>query len=536
MTATSTALPSADLGHRAARGAAVTMSAQVGRVVVQSVTLIALSRLLTPEDFGLVAAVLAFIGVADLLRDFGLSSAAMQAKTLSRAQQNNLFWINAGTGLLAGVAVYVLADPLADFYHNARLAGIARVLSLVFLLDGLGTQMRAELNRRLQFTSTAIADVGSQSVAAVVAIAIAATGGGYRALVAQELVQAVTELAIIVLAIRWIPGLPRRRADMRSLLSFGSSFFAVQLITYASRNADNVTVGRRFGTVTLGVYNRAFQLFSLPLTQLSAPLTTVALPVLARLQDHPDQLIAFVRRGQNLLLQAALGVFATLASLSPVLIPLVIGDRWRASVPIFQILAVGGVFQAAGYASYWVLLATGRPGASLKYALVVRPFTIGFIVLGSVWGVHGVAAGYAIGLAVAWPLGLWWAARVTRLAVMSTLRPSLRSIACWGLAAVVAWRVPILLVHGDAARLASGIAILAAVLLALIGIVPSFRRDLTEVVVTARMIGKRTPPEDLSVPRSVARAPHPPLRRGGRPGPRPHRRRRRRLGRHERPS
>ena len=87
-----------NLGKRAVRGAAVTVAGQAGKIGLQMLSVIVLARLLTPGEYGLIAMVAAIIGVADIFRDFGLSSAAIQAPTLSRVEQSNLFWVNTALG------------------------------------------------------------------------------------------------------------------------------------------------------------------------------------------------------------------------------------------------------------------------------------------------------------------------------------------------------------------------------------------------------------------------------------------------------
>ncbi len=118
--------PTPRLGARAAGGAFVTMAGQGVRVAVQFGGIILLARLLTPHDYGLMAMVTAIVGAAEILRDFGLSSAAVQAREVSRAQRDNLFWINTGIGLLLAVAVFAGANALAAFCREPALVQISR--------------------------------------------------------------------------------------------------------------------------------------------------------------------------------------------------------------------------------------------------------------------------------------------------------------------------------------------------------------------------------------------------------------------------
>ena len=139
------------LGRRAARGALVTVGAQGVKIVLQVVGVVVLARLLSPGDYGLVAMVTAIIGVAEIFRDFGLSSAAVQAKTLSKAQRDNLFWINTAAGGLLTVIVFFGAPLVALLYGRGELVGLTQVLAFIFVLNGMGTQFRADLDPSLTY-------------------------------------------------------------------------------------------------------------------------------------------------------------------------------------------------------------------------------------------------------------------------------------------------------------------------------------------------------------------------------------------------
>src|SRR5271166_382482 len=132
-----------DLKGRTLRGGLARFGALVGTFVLKMGAIMALARLLSPKDFGLVGMVAAFTGVLSFLRDFGLSSAAVQRATISEEQFSTLFWINILLGALLGVIAVALAPAIAAFYGDARLCGITAVLALGFLFNAAGTQHAA---------------------------------------------------------------------------------------------------------------------------------------------------------------------------------------------------------------------------------------------------------------------------------------------------------------------------------------------------------------------------------------------------------
>lgn len=428
------------LANQAARGVFVTMSGQALRIGIQVLSVAVLARLLSPVDYGLLAMVAAVIGVADIFRDFGLSTAAIQARTLSKNQRNNLFWINSSIGLLLSVLVWISAPLIAGLYHQPSLVPITQSLAWTFLVNGIATQYRADLDRNMRFTLLAAADVAAPIVALGVAAVLAAGGAGYWALVAQQLVQSGVMLVIVVAGARWLPGVPSRVTSMDGMLRFGWNIVATQLIGYISNNADSVIIGLRFGAGPLGHYNRAFQLLMNPLNQVRSPVTRIAIPVLARLQDDEKRYSAFLLRGQSALghsLGFALGAGA--GASVPLTAVFLGAGAWSGLAPILSLLAISGVFQVLAFVGYWVYVTRGLTRNLVHYSVVSSVIKVILIVVGSQWGVIGVAAGYAIAPALTWPLSFWWLSRCTPLPVRRLYGGALRIVFMSGMAMGTSW-------------------------------------------------------------------------------------------------
>jgi hypothetical protein len=169
---------SGSLGARAARGGGTVLIGQISRIVIQIVSVSVLARLLSPSDYGLVAIVIAIVGVGEIFRDFGLSTAAVQAKVLTNDQRDKLFWLNTGIGLLLTLTCALAAPLVASAFHQESLTPITRVLSFTFLLNGLAAQHEADLNRHLRFAALVTVSVGSQAIGTVIAVIFAALGAG----------------------------------------------------------------------------------------------------------------------------------------------------------------------------------------------------------------------------------------------------------------------------------------------------------------------------------------------------------------------
>lgn len=420
------------LSATAARGTTITLAAQALRALLQFGSVVVLARLLTPRDFGLVAMVTAVIGVADLVRDFGLSSAAIQSAELTDDERTNLFWANLALGGGCTLAVLAATPLIAAGYHQPRLAPIVLTLAWVFVITGANTQFRTDLARRMRFLALSGSDLAAQAGGIAVAVTLALAGAGLWAIVVQQLCVATLGLAINVWNVRWLPGLPRRQVSLRRFFRFGSGLLGTQLIAYLTKNVDNIALGSAWGAAPLGLYSRAYQLLMMPLNQINAPMTNVALPVLARVQHDEEVFARYLARAQLVACYVTATVFCVAAGLAEPMVLVLFGPRWAGVAPIFAVLALGGVFRAVAQIAYWIFLARGRTGDQLRQDLVLRPVMILLILAGLPWGPVGVAAGHSIAFLGYWIATMLYVGRVAGVEVGPLLRNAVRGIVGFG--------------------------------------------------------------------------------------------------------
>jgi len=409
------------IANAAARGGAVTLGGQLLRFGVQAVGIVVLARLIEPADFGVFAMVVAVVGIATVIGDFGLSMAAVQSRTITHQQRSNLFWTNTLLGAVLCVVGVLGAPALAAFYGRQEVVPIMQLLAVTFFLAAVTAQFRAELSVQMRFTWLAVTDVVASVVALGTAVATAVQGWGYWALVGQQIALVVVPLLLLPLGARWVPALPRRDAGMGALYRYGANTLGVQLFTYATSNVDSILIGRVWGAPALGVYDRAYQLFRLPMTQIAAPMTRVAVPVLSRMQADA-RFTAYVHRAQLILAYCFGGVFFLLAAVADPLIELVLGPGWGAVAPIFAVLAIGGVFQGIGFVYYWVFLSLALTGLQLRWTLIGRSAMVAMMIVGVAFGPVGVALGSTLGQLLMWGLITIFPLRRTGIAAGPLLR------------------------------------------------------------------------------------------------------------------
>jgi len=468
---------SSSLGDVAARGTRVTLLTQLLRFLLLITALVVLARLLSPEDFGIVAMVTSIIGVAEIIRDFGLATAAVQSRTLSDGERTNLLWANVAIGTVcAGVAV--LCIPLiVMLFDEPRLQPIILALAGVFVLNGATTQFQAELTRSLRFKALAGADILAQAAGIALAITMALLEFSYWAIVAQQITVSVLTLTFMALVCRWRPGRPRRSIPIGRFFRFGGGVFGTQLISYVTRNVDNVAIGAYSGAGPLGLYTRAYQLLMTPLNQLNAPMTRIALPVLSRVQDDDETYGRYLAKSQLFGCYLTATIFAVSAGLAVPLVDILFGPRWTEVAPIFAILAMGGVFRAMDQLAYWIYLSRGHTGAQLRLFLITGPVMTVIILAGLPWGPVGVAVGCSVAYTLHWALSLWYVGRKAKIDSAALFRTAARSVLLVSLPCGLLAFGASLLIHGSLAQLALGLLAVLVYLAAALTLIPRVRHD-----------------------------------------------------------
>ncbi|HTZ72394.1 MAG TPA: lipopolysaccharide biosynthesis protein [Candidatus Aquilonibacter sp.] len=384
-----------DLRHRAIRGGSAKVLAQAANFTLRIGSLMILARLLDPKDFGLVGMVTAITGVLSLFRDFGLSSATVQRVEVTDQQVSTLFWINVavGTGLCLLLAA---ASPMvAWFYREPRLVWVTVALSSGFFFNALGIQHSAMLQREMRFTALSTIDVVSLAVSVATAVGMAVAGFRYWALVAMTVVPPFITTICLWFATRWVPGPPRKKSGIRSMVHFGGLVTLNGLIYYVAYNLDKVLLGRYWGAEAIGIYGRAYQLVNIPTDNLNSAVGEVAFSALSRVQNDAARLRSYFLKGYSMVLALTVPVTIAGALCANDLISVVLGPKWTATAPIFRLLAPTILIYAIINPLAWLLYSTGMVARSIKLIAIIAPLTITAYILGLPHGPKGVAMAYS---------------------------------------------------------------------------------------------------------------------------------------------
>ena len=395
---------SRDLGRLALRGGAVSVAMQYGGGVLQIAAAVVLARLLTPEDFGLVAIVTVLTSFAPMLIDLGLGDATTQRSKITRSQVSSLFWLSSGSGLAIAVVVAACSPLIAWIYREPRLETIALYSTVIFVLWGMSNQHVALLRRTMQFARIAKIQILSALVGIAIAIFLAGCGYSYWALVVRPI---ATSLCVAIgawLMCPWRPGFPVFDNEVKSMVRFGLHVVGFSVMYSVARSVDRIALGLFYRPDEVGYYQNAITLYDNSIFSTLAQLHTVGSAALSKLQSNP---VALGQKYEAALSALAFFMMPTAAILSVTaqdLTVMLLGEKWRAAGLLLSIIALRGIFQVVEGSQGWLHLSIGRADRWRNWGVVSVVVQVVAVLLGLPFGATGVAvAGVMSSLLIAVP-------------------------------------------------------------------------------------------------------------------------------------
>jgi len=369
---------------------------QIGRQLLQVVTLVVLARLLSPADFGLVSMAAVFVGFIAIFKDLGVAAAIVQRKELTQRLLSTVFWATLALGFLSALTMVLIAPLVGDLYKQPSVALLLRVLSIAFVISGAAVLQQALLERHLRMRQLAILELISAAAGSFLAILVAFLGGGVWSLVTMSLTTAAVNSALLWVANSWRPSRVFSWSDFRSVLNFSLNLTGFNIINYFVRNADNLLVGRYLGSVALGYYSMAYRILLFPLANISSVMGRVMFPVYSRISTDLERF----RRGYLLTARAiSLATFPLMCGVFALRTPFVLavfGEKWRPLIVLVAILAPVGLIQSVATTTGSIFMARGRTRLQFMYGLVTGVLAVAAFIIGLRWGVYGVAGAYAV--------------------------------------------------------------------------------------------------------------------------------------------
>lgn len=384
-----------NLKHNFGKSSAWMSSAASGSSLISFVVFIILSRLLAPEDIGLVAFALIVIELGKIIVNAGFAQAVVRHPTWDESYAATCFYLNLLLAALLTAVVFFAVAPLIAFYYDARAEALVKVLSIIFFLEGAKAVHDGKLKRDFNFRAIALRTVAAGLLSGIVGVMLALQGYGVWALVGQQLVnQLIITLSTWKVA-RWMPGWHFSVEYTRSLLGFSTPLMLAQLISNLANYAYEILIGLLIGPAALGFFRVGGRVLFIMQEIVIKPFELALLPALARLDERSARAQAALRV-MRICAYFTFPIFFGAAALGPEFIQLAFTEKWAQSGHVMTMLALGiaplvisaqvnSALTASGYTQHIMVL------SAIAFLLNC---SLGFLLVP--YGIVAAAAGFAL--------------------------------------------------------------------------------------------------------------------------------------------
>ena len=410
--------------------------------VLQFVFSVALARLLSPAEFGLMGMILVFTGFASTLADLGSGAFIISRPSIGERHLSSVFWLNLAVGGVLTVLFSMAAPLVAHYYGEPQLRLLTVAVAVNFLLVSSTVVQNALLSKAMDFRTRFWIEILGSAAAGISALVLAATGAGVWSLVGQSVVLTAARSLMLWRRSPWIPGWAFDPDAVWELMRFGRHLVAFNAVIYWENNVDKAVIGRLIGGPSLGIYNVAERIMRIPSTNLTGFASAVMFPALSAMQRDGDSMKRVYLQSNRLIALVTFPMMLGLLVLAEPTVLVVLGEKWRSAITIIRVLCLAGMAQSVYNTAGWIYLSNGRPDILLRvsiYALLAR--VVG-VVVGMHWGILGIAWAYVLGVYACVLYPSWSAAgRLIGLRFLDTLKNVGGPFFCATAMAMVTWLV-----------------------------------------------------------------------------------------------
>lgn len=367
-------------------------SAQIVTLVVS----ILLARWLYPEDYGVIAMILIFISLAEVISEGGFNTALIQKKDADNTDFSTIFFSSLGLSVLLYIVLFFTSPIISRFYGIDSLTKVIRILSLSLPFYVLNSIQRAYVAKEMLFDKLFISSLISAVMSGGLGCWMALKGFGVWALVAQKLSNQAFITLTMWYTVKWRPILVFSFNSFKTLFGFGWKIFLTNFIITLFVKIRHLIIGKMFNPSNLAYYERGDQFPSFINDNIIAAIQSVLLPSLSEQQDDRSRVKSMMRRTTK---STALIICPLMAGLFVVAKPLtlfLLTEKWLPVVPFIQIMCVSNIFKPLTISNAEAIKALGYSDITLKLEIIKKVIDITILVISCCFGLKAIACGVAL--------------------------------------------------------------------------------------------------------------------------------------------
>lgn len=363
---------------------------------IQFILQIILARILCPDDYGIIAILMAFIALANVFVQSGLNTALIQKKDADEDDFSSVFWLSIIISFSLYVVLFFTAPLISRFYDKQILIPVLRVLSITLFFGALNSVQNAMVSKTMQFKRFFFSSMGGVFGSGIIGIICAYKGLGVWALVIQHLSNNILISIILWFTVKWRPKFVFKIQKLKVLFNFGWKILCSSLLDTAYLQIYNLIVGKTFSSEDLGYFSRGEQFPSVIVNNLNGSIQSVMLPTLSSYNDKAEEIKKITRRSISVSSFVIWPCMLGLITIAKPLVHILLTDKWLLCVPYLQLACLSYALYPIHTANLTAINAMGRSDVFLKLELLKKLLGIIIIFVTIPYGLFAMAVGRVI--------------------------------------------------------------------------------------------------------------------------------------------
>ena len=352
-----------------------------------------LARILSPEEYGVMAMIAIFIAISNSIIDSGFSSALIRKIDVKDTDYNTVFYFNIVISICLYILLWICAPAISRFFSESLLIPVIRVLGLVLIINSCSIIQRTVLVRNIDFKTQTKVSLIASLVSGGVGITMALYHCGVWSLVGQQLSRQFFNSVLLWIYGKWRPLWEFSYKSFKDLFGFGSKLLLSGLIDVFYKNVYYIVIGRYYSATQLGQYTRAEQFSTIFSSNLTSVVQRVSYPVLSSIQEEPERLRDAYRKIIKVTMLITFALMFGLAAIAKPLIVILIGEKWLMAVPFLQIICFSEMLYPLHAINLNMLQVQGRSDLFLKLEIIKKIVAVGPLLLGIFVGIYWMLIG-----------------------------------------------------------------------------------------------------------------------------------------------
>ncbi len=329
--------------------------------------------------------------------DAGISNILLSKENPSKEFISTLFIGNIFFGFLVTLVLLALNPLIVSFYHEESLRMPLFLISFVFLIIPLGQQFQVLFQKNLQFNVLSKIEISSNFIGFILSLSLAVIHPNVLALVFGQITIYTMKAGLLFFigSKKWRHGLYFSFNEFKQSFSFGAFQMGEKTVHFFSTNLDKMIIGKLFGTEVLGLYNLAYQIIILPVLKINPVITNIAVSLFSRVSNNKEKLKKGYLSILGYISFINFPIYFGLALVSPLIVPLFLGEKWSESIELIQVLSIMGAIRSLISPNTTLTVSHGRADIGFTWTIVTMIILIPSITVGAFIG-GAVAISWAL--------------------------------------------------------------------------------------------------------------------------------------------